>query len=91
MPHVRFTSHLQKFFPELQQGVRVEGATAAEIVSALDRRYPGLATYVVDERGALRKHVNIFVDQEMVSDRQHLQDAVGQDEVVFIMQALSGG
>lgn len=91
MPRARFTSHLQKFFPGLQQGIRVEGATASDIVSALDRRYPGLAAYIVDERGALRKHVNIFVDQDMVTDRQHLQDAVGEDQVVFIMQALSGG
>jgi len=91
MPRARFTSHLQKFFPALQQNIRVEGASAAEIVAALDRRYPGLASYIVDERGALRKHVNIFVDQEMISDRLRLQDAVGEDQVVFIMQALSGG
>ncbi len=32
-------------------------------------RHPGLAAYIVDERGALRKHVNIYVDSELVRDR----------------------
>lgn len=91
MPSVRFTSHLQKFFPTLQQNVVVEGQTAAEVVAALNQRYPGLAAYLVDERGALRKHVNIFIGQDMVTDRKTLQDAVKDDHTIFIMQALSGG
>lgn len=91
MPYVRFTSHLQKFFPTLSQNSHVEGATIAEVVTALNQRYPGLAAYVIDERGALRKHVNIFIGQEMVTDRLRLQDAVTSDQTIFIMQALSGG
>lgn len=91
MPSVRFTSHLQKFFPTLQQNIYVEGQTAAEVVAALERRYPGFASYVVDERGALRKHVNIFIGQDMIADRLRLQDAVSDDKTLFIMQALSGG
>jgi len=91
MPRVKFTSHLQKFFPDLQQNIQVEGHTAAEVVTALNHHYPGLAAYVVDERGALRKHVNLFIGQEMVTDRQRLQDTVGDNDTLFIMQALSGG
>lgn len=91
MSRVRFTSHLQKFFPTLKQDIQIDGRTVAEIVAALDQRFPGLATYIVDERGALRKHVNIFVGGEMISDRLRLQDEVAGDQPIYIMQALSGG
>lgn len=91
MPRVKFTSHLQKFFPTLQQGIPVEGQTVAEVVRVLEGRYPGLASYIVDERGMLRKHVNIFIDSDMIADRERLQDPVQDGQQVFIMQALSGG
>lgn len=91
MSRVRFTSHLQKFFPALKQDIHVDGRTVAEIVAALDQRFPGLAAYIVDDRGALRKHVNIFVGDEMISDRLRLQDEVTSDQPVYVMQALSGG
>jgi sulfur-carrier protein len=91
MPRVRFTSHLQKFFPTLKQDIQIDGHTVAEIVAALDQRFPGLAAYIVDERGALRKHVNIFIGDEMISDRLRLQDQVSSEQPIFIMQALSGG
>ena len=46
---------------------------------------------MTDERGSLRKHVNIFVDEELLADRAALSDPLGRDARVFIMQALSGG
>ena len=50
-----------------------------------------LARYIVDERGALRRHVNIFVGDELIYDRDTLSDPVNSDSRVFIFQALSGG
>ena len=91
MAQVRFTNHLKRFFPALTNGEIVAGATVAEIVTTLDQRYPGLGSYLVDERGALRKHVNIFLGDTLISDKQHLQDAVNDHTTIFIMQALSGG
>lgn len=91
MARVRFTSHLKRFFPTLENGVEIEGRTVAEVIDALDARYPGLARYLTDERGALRKHVNIFVEQDLVSDPLRLSDAVSAETTVFVMQALSGG
>lgn len=91
MPAVRFTTHLQKFFPTLEQGIQAEGATVAEIVASLDRRYPGIGDYIIDEQGALRKHVNIFIDDELIHDRKTLSDSLSPGNRVFIFQALSGG
>ncbi|MGQ0722619.1 MAG: MoaD/ThiS family protein [Candidatus Eiseniibacteriota bacterium] len=90
MPRVRFTRHLLLHFPDLREG-RVAGSTLSEVVGELERRHPGLAGYLVDDRGALRKHVNIFVNDELLRDRAGLSDPVGEADQVFIMQALSGG
>jgi len=90
MPTVRFTRHLRRFFPDLEE-IEVEGETVAEAVAALDASYPGLRDYVVDERGRLRKHVNIFVGDEIVADRETLSDPIAPEDEIFIMQALSGG
>ena len=90
MVHVKFTSHLYRFFPGLSE-LQVEANNVAEVVSKLDEQYPGLADYIVDETGALRKHVNIFIGDSLIYDRQRLQDALKSGDLVFVMQALSGG
>jgi hypothetical protein len=90
MPFVTFTRHLQRFFPALTEG-EVPGATVREVVDELERRHPGFASYVVDETGRLRRHVNVFVGEEPIRDRERLGDAVRPDDKIWIMQALSGG
>ena len=90
MPTVRFTSHLQRFFPSLSE-IEVEGESVAEVVAALEQRFPGLRAYIVDDQGALRQHVNIFVRKELIEDRMALSDAVEAEDEVYILQALSGG
>jgi molybdopterin synthase sulfur carrier subunit len=91
VPVVSFTRHLLRFFPDLGDGERVQASTVAEVVRALDARHRGLASYLVDETGALRQHVNIFVGDELVHDRRALSDRVEEDTKVHILQALSGG
>jgi molybdopterin converting factor small subunit len=90
MPRVRFTSHLRKFFPGLDS-MTVEAETVADLVAALNRQHPGIADYLIDEQGALRKHVNIFVGETLVHDRRALSDTLDTDDEVYVMQALSGG
>jgi hypothetical protein len=90
MPHVAFTSHLRRFFPDLTEG-EVPGTTVREIIDELERRHRGLASYLVDETGRLRRHVNVFIGEEPVGDREHLGDQVRPTDRVFIIQALSGG
>lgn len=90
MPRVKFTSHLQRYFPDLRE-TTVEGQTVAEVVAALDGRYPGMADYILDDQGALRRHVNIFIDENVITDRTTLQDSVSDLNRVYIFQALSGG
>ena len=90
MPHVAFTSHLQTFFPDLRRG-DLPGSTVRAIIDELERRHPGLASYLIDDTGKLRRHVNIFVGEEPIHDRQKLSDELQTEDRVFILQALSGG
>ena len=92
MARVEITRHLFAFFPRLEgQDLRVDATPVAEVVKAVDALAPGLGFYLCDERGRLRRHVNVFVDDQMIADRQRLSDGVGPDSRVLIMQALSGG
>ncbi len=90
MARVSFTRHLQRFFPTLE-ACEVQATTVRELIDELERRHPGLAHYIVDETGRLRRHVNLFVGEEPVRDRAQLSDPLAPDSRVFILQALSGG
>jgi sulfur-carrier protein len=68
--------------------VAAMGATVDEVLVDLDRLYPGLRFRVVDEQGRLRKHMRVFVNDEMARD---LSTPVALTDEVTLMQALSGG
>jgi molybdopterin synthase sulfur carrier subunit len=90
MARVKFTRSLNRFFPDLCEA-DIDGSTVAEIVAGLDERWAGLADYIVDEQGRLRPHVNIFIGDELIYDKQTLSDPVDDTTRVYIFQALSGG
>ena len=46
---------------------------------------------MLDEQGALRKHMAVFIDGEPVHDRTGLSDGVAAASQIYVMQALSGG
>lgn len=68
--------------------VEADGATVREVLDDLDRRYPGIAFRVVDEQGALRTHITVWLVGERCRD---LSTPVGDLDEVVLMQALSGG
>ena len=83
--------HLQTFFPKLKMGEEVPGASVREVIDALETRYPGFTLYVADETGRLRRHVNVFVGNDPICDRDALSDKVSPGDEIYILQALSGG
>ena len=68
-----------------------EGATVAGVLAALAERAPGIPDRVLDDRGELRRHVNVFVDGESVRGAGGLATPVGDGAEVTILPAVSGG
>ena len=89
MPTVSFTSALQRFLPV--SCATVPGTTVAEALAVVFAGQPALRGYVLDDQGALRRHVAVYVAGELVRDRQRLTDPVGPDDEIHVFQALSGG
>ena len=69
----------------------VAGPTVRAALDEYFAAYPAVRSYVLDERGAVRKHVAIFVGDEQIIDRSQQSDAVDDGVVIYIFQALSGG
>lgn len=90
MAKIKFTSALNRFFPELEE-MQVRGQSVLEVLLEVNRKHPGLNNYLLEEDGTLRKHVNIFLQNEMINDRSHLSDKVGDNDEILVFQALSGG
>ena len=90
VPTIKFTYALKRFFPKLKD-TSAKGNTLSEIFKEIETSYPGLQSYVLDERGSLRRHVNIFIDGKMINDRNKLSDTFSAGSEIYIMQALSGG
>ena len=87
MNNVLIPSPLRSYTGNRSQ-VAAVGATVAEILGDLDRRYPGIRFRMIDEQNALRRHVRVFVSGVEV---RGLDTPLGDSDEVFIVQALSGG
>jgi sulfur-carrier protein len=89
MPRVSFTSALQRFLPAPSS--QVEGATVSEALDAVFASRPALRGYVLDDQGALRRHVVVYINERRMNDRLRLTDRVRPGDEIFVFQALSGG
>jgi molybdopterin converting factor small subunit/photosystem II stability/assembly factor-like uncharacterized protein len=84
------TFHLPSTLRTLAGGlhqVEVPGGTVGEALRQLERAHPRLAGWVLDERGALRRHVSLFVNEERAAP----ESPVTPGDQVHIVPAISGG
>ncbi len=65
----------------------LEGATVVELLRALERRHPEVEGWILDERGAVRRHINVFVNGE----RGGATSAVRSGDRVEVLPAITGG
>jgi molybdopterin converting factor small subunit len=68
--------------------VEAEGATLAELLEDLDRRHPGIRFRMIDEQGAIRPHIRIFVNRVQEAS---LARVLAFGDEVLVVAALSGG
>jgi len=89
MVSVVFTENIQRHIA--CPPARVNGATVGEVLDRAFERNERARGYVLDERGAVRKHMVVFINGTPIKDRETLSDAVADGSEVYVMQALSGG
>jgi hypothetical protein len=89
VPFVEFAQALTRHVPcEPQQ---VDAATLGSALDAALKAAPGLRGYVLDEQGAVRKHVAVFVNARMIPSRTDLSLPLAGSDKVLVIQALTGG
>lgn len=97
MARVVLASALSRWLPQAagrptgEVALEIEGRSIGEVLEGLFARHPNLRGYVVDEHGAVRHHVAVFVDGDAIGDKRVLTQALGERAEVYVMQALSGG
>jgi molybdopterin synthase sulfur carrier subunit len=89
VPHVEFAPALTRHVPCAARDVAA--STLREALHAALEAAPGLRNYVLDEQGAVRKHVAVFVNARMVTDRVNLDVPLAGGDKVMVIQALTGG
>ncbi|HEY9871127.1 MAG TPA: MoaD/ThiS family protein [Candidatus Obscuribacterales bacterium] len=71
-----------------QSRIEAEGASVAELLADMDRRYPGIKFRMIDEQESIRQHIRIFVNTEQAEQLSH---RLNPGDTVHIICALSGG
>ena len=71
--------------------VSADGASLAQVLSDLDANYPGIAGRVLDDNGALRRFVNIYVNDDDVRFLDGLDTAIADGANLSIIPAVAGG
>jgi molybdopterin synthase sulfur carrier subunit len=90
MPTVRIPTPLRKLTNN-QEEVAASGATLGAVLEELNAAFPGLGERIVDENGAIRRFVNIFVNDEDVRFLQEKETPIKEADVVSIVPAIAGG
>lgn len=86
MPHLRLRGPLKKLAGDSADH-EVVGATVCEVLCALEREHPAVAGWIVDERGQIRRHINVFVNGERAGGKTLVADG----DRVEVIPAISGG
>jgi len=89
MVKISFTPNLARHVTA--PAAQLSGETVQQVLDDYFRLNPQVRAYILDDQGALRDKVLIFLDQEIIQDRIGLSDMIGNAAEIFVVQALSGG
>jgi MoaD family protein len=71
--------------------VRVAGATVGEVLNNLEKAHPGIGSRVFDDKGAVRRYVNVFLNDEDIRFLQELATPVADGDRITLIPAIAGG
>ena len=86
MPVVRLRAPLSELAGGNKE-LELEGSTVAEVLKALEREHPDVRGWILDERGSIREHINVFVNREYGRE----DTEVGASDRLHVLPAISGG
>jgi molybdopterin synthase sulfur carrier subunit len=86
MPVVRLRAPLSELAGGRRE-LQLDGATVAEVLKALEREHPDVRGWILDEHGAIREHINVFVNREYGRE----DTAVDESDRLHVLPAISGG
>ena len=87
---VRIPTPLRKLTNN-EELVEVSGATIAEAIDELQNRYPGIRERLVDEKGEVRRFVNVYVNEEDIRFLKNQQTPLKDGDEISIIPAIAGG
>ena len=71
--------------------VEVDAATIGDAITELQRRFPGIQERLVDETGAVRRFVNVYVNEEDIRFLENQQTKLKDGDEISIIPAIAGG
>ena len=90
MARVRIPTPLRKY-TQGQEVVTVSAPNVAGLIEAIEAQHPGLRERILDDKGAVRRFVNIFVGEDDIRFLQQLDTPLTEDVEVSIVPAIAGG
>lgn len=90
MPIIRVPS-LFKYYLEDQTETRLLGQTVAETLQSLVHEFPKIQPHVFDDKGQVRRHINLYVNADNIRDLNGLETPVGEEDVLKIVPSITGG
>lgn len=82
---------LYGYYTANQTEISLVGDTVADVLNCLYATHPAIQKQLVDAKGDLRRHINVFVNKVNISSKQGLQTPVTTDDTIMILPNISGG
>ena len=90
MATIRIPTQLRRYCGGLAE-LRFASADVRTALGEMEKRHPALYRCICDEAGSVRRHVNVFVNQDNIRDRDGPDTPLAEKDVVMILPAVSGG
>ena len=88
--NVRIPTPLRELTKD-KDAVQATGATIQDIIDSLEKQYPGLKEWLCDERGELRRFVNVYLNDEDIRFAQGKGTPVKDGDEISVIPAIAGG
>jgi molybdopterin converting factor small subunit len=74
-----------------QTKLSATGATLRDVIADIERRHPGFASRVVDDAGAIRTYVNVYIGEDDARQKGGMSAKVPDGSEVMVIPAMAGG